>query len=86
MPDYRLSDATLREIVATRVHGQAAIAQAAARRTKVTSVLGDTGRAMIIAADHPARGANAVGEDPNAMADRAELLGRRRAPRSPGPA
>lgn len=76
MPDYRLSDATLRELVATRVHDPAAIAQAAARRTKATSVLGDTGRAMIIAADHPARGANAVGGNPNAMADRAELLGR----------
>nr|WP_203612711.1 aldolase [Amycolatopsis sp. SID8362] len=31
---------------------------------------------MIIAADHPARGANAVGADPSAMADRAELLDR----------
>jgi hypothetical protein len=31
---------------------------------------------MIIAADHPARGANAVGGDPLAMADRGELLDR----------
>src|SRR3954452_14777168 len=31
---------------------------------------------MIIAADHPARGANGVGADPHAMADRSELLDR----------
>jgi hypothetical protein len=31
---------------------------------------------MIIAADHPARGANGVGSDPTAMADRFELLDR----------
>lgn len=76
MSEYRLSVAAVREIVATRVHNPDAIAHAAAVRVKAKSVVSDAGRAMIIAADHPARGANAVGGDPAAMADRAELLGR----------
>ncbi|MFI6521512.1 aldolase [Spirillospora sp. NPDC050679] len=53
-----------------------AIAAAAARRSRAVSALGDHGRAMIIAADHPARGALAAGGDPLAMADRGELLHR----------
>ncbi|MPY77600.1 MAG: aldolase [Actinophytocola sp.] len=68
----------VRELVTTRVRNPEAIVEAAARRTRAKSVLGDTGRAMIIAADHPARGANKVGSEPAAMADRAELLGRMR--------
>jgi len=63
-------------IVGARVHDPGAIAAAAARRVKATSLLGEHGKAMIIAADHPARGANGVGGDPNAMADRFELLDR----------
>ncbi|KOU58860.1 aldolase [Streptomyces sp. MMG1533] len=66
----------LSRIVDVRVHNPGAIAEAAARRVKATSLLGGHGRAMIIAADHPARGANGVGGDPNAMADRFELLDR----------
>ncbi|MEI5527381.1 aldolase [Streptomyces brasiliscabiei] len=63
-------------IAAVRVGDPGAIARAAARRVKAASLLGEHGRAMIIAADHPARGANGVGGDPNAMADRFELLDR----------
>ncbi|MFJ8113672.1 aldolase [Streptomyces sp. NPDC096132] len=63
-------------IVGARVGDPGAIAAAAARRVKATSLLGEHGKAMIIAADHPARGANGVGADPNAMADRFELLDR----------
>ncbi|MFF4119098.1 Cgl0159 family (beta/alpha)8-fold protein [Streptomyces sp. NPDC001714] len=70
-----LSDNVSR-IVAARVHDPGAVAAAAARRVKATSLLGEHGRAMIIAADHPARGANGVGGDPSAMADRFELLDR----------
>ncbi|MGW7545482.1 Cgl0159 family (beta/alpha)8-fold protein [Streptomyces sp. NPDC054770] len=70
-----LSDNVSR-IVAARVHDPGAVAAAAARRVKATSLLGEHGRAMIIAADHPARGANGVGADPHAMADRFELLDR----------
>ncbi|MDW4909895.1 aldolase [Streptomyces sp. ADMS] len=70
-----LSD-NVNRIVAARVGDPGAVATAAARRVKATSPLGEHGRAMIIAADHPARGANGVGGDPNAMADRFELLER----------
>ncbi|MFC7265480.1 Cgl0159 family (beta/alpha)8-fold protein [Streptomyces lutosisoli] len=70
-----LSDNVSR-IVSARVGDPGAIAAAAARRVKATSLLGEHGKAMIIAADHPARGANGVGGDPNAMADRFELLDR----------
>ncbi|MER5185372.1 aldolase [Streptomyces sp. NPDC002896] len=63
-------------IVDARVNDPGAIAAAAARRMKATSLIGEHGKAMIIAADHPARGANGVGGDPTAMADRARLLER----------
>jgi hypothetical protein len=63
-------------LVDTRVKDPAAFATAAARRVRADSPLGEHGRAMIIAADHPARGATAVGADPSAMADRFELLDR----------
>lgn len=52
-----------------------AIAEAAARRTR-RPLLGASGRLMIIAADHPARGALAAGGQPYAMARRADLLER----------
>ncbi|WP_127791907.1 deoxyribose-phosphate aldolase [Agromyces sp. LHK192] len=52
-----------------------AIARAhAARRRR--PVLGDNGRLFILAADHPARGALGVGDEPMAMADRYLLLER----------
>ncbi|TLS47745.1 aldolase [Streptomyces montanus] len=70
-----LSDNVSR-IVGARVSDPGAIAAAAARRVKATSLFGEHGKAMIIAADHPARGANGVGGDPTAMADRFELLDR----------
>lgn len=63
-------------IVAARVNDPGAVAVAAARRVRATSLLGEHGKAMIIAADHPARGANGVGGDPHAMADRSKLLDR----------
>ncbi|MEU2338486.1 aldolase [Streptomyces sp. NPDC006654] len=66
----------LNRIVHARVNDPGAVAAAAARRVKATSLLGEHGKAMIIAADHPARGANGVGADPHAMADRFELLDR----------
>ncbi|MFJ2241645.1 aldolase [Streptomyces sp. NPDC087859] len=66
----------LSRIVTARVGDPGAIAAAAARRVPASSLLGEHGKAMIIAADHPARGANGVGSDPTAMADRFELLDR----------
>ncbi|GAA5162296.1 MULTISPECIES: Cgl0159 family (beta/alpha)8-fold protein [Amycolatopsis] len=67
---------TVRRIVERRVREPEAIAEAAANRVRAKSPFNDRGRTMIIAADHPARGANAVGGDPLAMADRGELLER----------
>ncbi|MFC8429442.1 aldolase [Streptomyces sp. NPDC057253] len=66
----------LSRIVAARVSDPGAIAAAAARRVKAASPMGEHGKAMIVAADHPARGANRVGADPSAMADRSRLLDR----------
>ncbi|GGL70419.1 hypothetical protein GCM10010129_12380 [Streptomyces fumigatiscleroticus] len=63
------------ELVRLRVHHPEAIAQAAARRPR-RPLTGDSGRLMIVAADHPARGALGVGDRPLAMADRADLLKR----------
>lgn len=58
-----------------RVHDPEAIRRAADARTK-RSLSGEDGRLMIIAADHPARGANSVGDKPLAMGNRISLLER----------
>ena len=66
----------LEEIIRTRLHRPWAIAEAAERRVRPASPVGANGRAMIVAADHPARGALRSGARPMAMADRADLLDR----------
>ncbi|MFG2717026.1 deoxyribose-phosphate aldolase [Streptomyces sp. NPDC048416] len=53
-----------------------AVAEAAARRRRRPLLRGDRARLMVIAADHPARGALGVGADALAMADRGDLLDR----------
>ncbi|MER7998722.1 MULTISPECIES: Cgl0159 family (beta/alpha)8-fold protein [unclassified Streptomyces] len=63
------------ELVRLRAHHPEAVAEAAARRVR-RPLLRPTGRLMIIAADHPARGALAVGNSRSAMANRQELLER----------
>jgi DhnA family fructose-bisphosphate aldolase class Ia len=63
------------ELVRLRTRRPEAIAEAAARRTR-RPLLGDNGRLMIVAADHPARGALGVGDRRMAMANRADLLER----------
>ncbi|MEV0244000.1 deoxyribose-phosphate aldolase [Streptomyces sp. NPDC050674] len=63
------------ELVRLRSHRPEAIAEAAARRPR-RPLLNDTGRLMIVAADHPARGALGVGGRAMAMANRADLLER----------
>lgn len=60
----------LREIRAT---DPGRLAEIYANRQRRELLAGD-GRLMIVAADHPARGALAVGSKPTAMADRYELL------------
>ncbi|MBW8797314.1 MAG: deoxyribose-phosphate aldolase [Streptomyces sp.] len=62
-------------LVHTRTHHPEAIAEAAARRSR-RPLLNEDGKLMIVAADHPARGALGVGGDRLAMANRAELLER----------
>jgi 5-dehydro-2-deoxygluconokinase len=66
----------LRELVDTRVHRPQRIAEAAVSRRQATALGGEHGRLMIIAADHPARGALRAGEQPLAMANRADVLDR----------
>jgi len=66
----------LAQLVATRVDRPAAIAEAAARRTRPAGITGTRGRVMMVAADHPARGALRAGTRPMAMADRGDLLER----------
>lgn len=65
-------------LVRTRATDPGAVAAAAAARRPPTSVLGPTGRLMVVAADHPARGVLRAGRDHLAMADRADLLERMR--------
>ncbi|MCX5562045.1 deoxyribose-phosphate aldolase [Streptomyces sp. NBC_00038] len=63
------------DLVTVRARHPEAVAEAAARRVR-RPLLGDSGRLMIVAADHPARGALAVGDRRSAMANRADLLER----------
>ncbi|MFF5967151.1 deoxyribose-phosphate aldolase [Streptomyces collinus] len=63
------------ELVRLRSHRPEAIAEAAARRSR-RPLLNTSGRLMIVAADHPARGALGVGGRGLAMANRADLLER----------
>lgn len=70
MPELSVGELT--EIRARRPEAIAAAAAARPRRPR----LGDDGRLMIVAADHPARGALGVRGEPMAMASRVDLLDR----------
>ncbi len=63
------------DLARVRARHPEAVAEAAARRVR-RPLIGDSGRLMIVAADHPARGALAVGDRRLAMANRADLLER----------
>ena len=63
-------------LLETRARRPAAIAEAAAARRRPPAPVDDDGRAMIIAADHTARGILGAGRRPEAMADRGALLER----------
>ncbi|MFE0439748.1 deoxyribose-phosphate aldolase [Streptomyces nigra] len=63
------------DLTAVRARHPEAIAEAAARRVR-RPLIGAGGRLMIVAADHPARGALGVGDRRLAMANRADLLER----------
>ncbi|WP_345624314.1 Cgl0159 family (beta/alpha)8-fold protein [Streptomyces ziwulingensis] len=63
------------DLTAVRARHPERIAEAAAGRVR-RPLVGASGRLMIVAADHPARGALGVGDHRLAMADRADLLRR----------
>ncbi|MQA81973.1 MAG: aldolase [Streptosporangiales bacterium] len=65
----------VRALVERRVREPDAVAKAAAGRRR-RALVGESGRLMIVAVDHAARGALGVGDRPMAMADRADLLDR----------
>lgn len=77
MPGVGLEPVDVERIVALRAHHPEAVAEAAARR-RTRGLFQGRDRLLIVAADHPARGALAVGDRPYAMADRADLLARLR--------
>jgi hypothetical protein len=64
------------ELTEIRAANPAAIAAAAKGRARRSSWLGPAGRLLLVAADHPARGALGAGDRPLAMADRRDLLER----------
>jgi DhnA family fructose-bisphosphate aldolase class Ia len=64
------------QLIQARMRRPESIAAAAAARRRPTSLVGEHGKLMIIAADHPARGALRAGADPFAMANRVDLLDR----------
>jgi hypothetical protein len=66
----------VKAILDVRARRPEAIAEAAARRQGRAGLLGEDGQLLIIAADHPARGALGAGSRPAAMADRLSLLER----------
>lgn len=66
---------SISDLVKVRARHPEAIAEAARRRAR-RPLVGDSGRLMIIAADHPARGALSVGGQKLAMANRVDLLER----------
>ncbi|MEO6606693.1 MAG: aldolase [Aeromicrobium sp.] len=67
---------SIANVVVTRALHPERIAELAASRQQPTGLVGETGRLLLVAADHPARGALRAGDNPLAMGDRAELLTR----------
>ncbi|GAB2646966.1 hypothetical protein GCM10027271_00600 [Saccharopolyspora gloriosae] len=70
-----MSTVDIADLTRVRATRPEAIREAAAARRR-RPLLGASGRLLIIAADHPARGALGAGGDALAMANRADLLGR----------
>lgn len=70
-----LDDRTYLELLDARAREPERVARAAESRRR-RALLAADGRTCIIAADHPARAALKVGNDPLAMAHRRDLLGR----------
>jgi DhnA family fructose-bisphosphate aldolase class Ia len=73
--EHRIGSGAFERLRDLRASHPDSVATALATRSRREVLRGD-GRLFIIAADHPARGALAVGSNPTAMADRYELLDR----------
>ncbi len=71
-----MTDDALAGLLDVRVRSPHRIAEAAAARTRPAQLTGQTGRLLLVAADHPARGAMRAGDRPMAMADRIDMLRR----------
>jgi DhnA family fructose-bisphosphate aldolase class Ia len=71
-----MRDEQYRAVLDVRTRRPGAIMEATARRVRPASLFNEHGKLMVIAADHPARGALRAGPRPLAMADRVELLDR----------
>lgn len=63
-------------IVTMRAEHPERLAELTAIRRQPSGLVGQTGRLLLVAADHPARGALRAGTDALAMGDRVELLSR----------
>lgn len=70
-----MTSVSIPQLTSVRARHPEAVAEAAARRAR-RPLVGESGRLMIVAADHPARGALGVGDDHLAMANRTALLER----------
>lgn len=75
MPQSLLAPEDFARLRELRAAHPAGIRESLTGRRRRDVLQGD-GRLFIVAADHPARGALAVGQNPTAMADRYELLNR----------
>lgn len=71
-----ITNAQWAELLDTRVTDPDAVRRAYANRVRRDRLLSKRGTLFLVAADHPARGALAVGDRPTAMANRRDLLDR----------
>jgi hypothetical protein len=71
-----MSSENLKQLVDMRLDNPMLISELARSRKRATSLLGSHGKLMVIAADHPARGALRVGDEALAMGNRSDLLDR----------
>ena len=69
-----MSSVDVRQLLDVRVRRPERIAALAATRSQPNGLVGSSGRLMLVAADHPARGALRVGSDALAMADRVAVM------------
>jgi DhnA family fructose-bisphosphate aldolase class Ia len=71
-----MRDEQYRAVLEVRTRRPGAIVEAARQRQRPASLFNEHGKLMVIAADHPARGALRAGSRGLAMADRVDLLDR----------